>query len=140
MTAVNDAPKLGKSKPVAGKLQTLPIVPHSAELNVGISARDLAALYFTDVDTEDLGLALLFADTPDWGSWQYKVSAPSSWTEVTSLTTFPLPASLKLSKTHRGPVPSVNICLRETQASLALNSITLLAPSLLWLDPHFYIQ
>ena len=115
VTAVNDAPRLGKSQP-----QTLPIVPHSPELNVGISARDLASLYFTDVDTESLGLAVLFADSPDWGSWQYKVSpSSSSWTDLTSLTTFPLPAALKLAKTHRGPVPSVNICLRETQASLA---------------------
>ena len=123
MTAVNDAPKLGRSKPATGaKLQTLPLVPHLAELNVGISARDLAALYFTDVDTENLGLALLFADTPDWGSWQYKVSpSSSSWSDVTDLTTFPLPASLKLAKTHRGPVPSVNLCLRESQASLALS-------------------
>ena len=97
----------------------MPIVPYSDEQNVGIKASQLASQFFEDIDSEDIGVALLFADTPDWGSWQYKESSSSSWTEVTSLTTFPLATGLRLEKTHRGPVPSVNICVRETQAKLA---------------------
>ena len=120
MTPVNDAPQLGRSKSRSGNLQTqsLPIVPYDEDQNVGIKASELASRFFSDIDTEQLGVALLFADTPDWGSWQYKDSSSSSWTEVASLTTFPLAASLKLEKTHRGPVPAVNICVRETRAEL----------------------
>ena len=107
---------------MSGKLESLPIVPYDEDQNVGIKAQELASLFFTDIDRDSLGLALLFADTPDWGSWQYKTSpSSSSWTDLTSLTTFPLAASLKLEKTHRGPVPSVKICGEKTRADLALS-------------------
>ena len=51
------------------------MVPSDLALNTGLRAAELASLFYTDVDSEeDLGLALLYADTPGWGAWEVQRS------------------------------------------------------------------
>ena len=77
---VNDAPlSLRKIN------SSLPMVPSDIDSNNGVVVSDFAKLFYEDVDTESLGLALLYADSPDWGSWQYQDGA-GAWTDVRELT------------------------------------------------------
>ena len=34
---------------------------------------DFASLYYDDVDNPELGIALIYADNPEWGQWEYQV-------------------------------------------------------------------
>ena len=40
---------------------------------VGIRVSDFASLYYDDVDNPELGIALIYADNPEWGQWEYQV-------------------------------------------------------------------
>ena len=100
---VNDVPQ-----PREKVNQTLPMVSSDPDLNLGIKVGDLAGVYYQDVDDEEgegVGLALMYADTPNWGSWQYQEPGSNQWTDVSDLDTFPVPDALKLDQTYRGSVP-----------------------------------
>ena len=46
----------------------------------------------------------MYADTPDWGTWQYS-TGNGKWEDVTDLDLFPVPEGIKVEQTFRGPVP-----------------------------------
>ena len=73
ITPVNDAPE-ARPRPDQAAVARLPMVPSDLGLNTGLRAAELASLFYTDVDSEDLGLALLYADTPGWGAWEVQRS------------------------------------------------------------------
>lgn len=73
ITPVNDAPE-ARPRPDQAAVARLPMVPSDLGLNTGLRAAELASLFYTDVDSEDLGLALLYADTPGWGTWEVQRS------------------------------------------------------------------
>ena len=99
---VNDAPMaLRKIN------STLPMVSQDTDLNSGILVSDFASLFYEDVDSDSLGLALLYADSPDWGSWQYQ-EAGGAWTDLTELSTWDMDKAwvrkVYKKRAHRGPV------------------------------------
>ena len=99
---VNDAPL-----PLRRINSTLPMVGPDADTNNGILVSDFASLFYIDVDTDSLGVALLYADSPDWGSWQYQ-DAAGAWTDLSELSTWDMDKAwvkkIYKKRAHRGPL------------------------------------
>ena len=83
-----------------------PLVPHDISENEGLEARQWADLLYTDRDSDDsLGLAVLWAASPDWGAWQYRLEG-ADWVELPASPALPpLPPGIQLEQTFRGVVP-----------------------------------
>ena len=100
---MNDAP--GPVSSVVSAAPPLSVPADISDSNTGAVVSEMVSTWYTDIDTTDLGMAVIYADTPDWGDWQHSSPDTGAWVSISDLDTNPLPAALKLEKTHRGPVP-----------------------------------
>ena len=99
MTPVNDAPV-----PKPSSSEAMPLVPYKDEDNTGIRVSNLTSLFYSDVDNQDLGAAIIFADNSSLGRWQVMRTGEEDWENLEAGQKWPVPEGLSLEFSYRGVV------------------------------------